>query len=243
MTNSVRGKAVSIVGAGPSIQNYKQTTEIIWPVGMMIFAMANKGHEIHRGIWLDDLWSNTQNWSWQAFCWLTVNWPFGERVKLLTGNGPWSHEDNWKSKGYKHIEQFNIEHVVDLFNTDYVNNSTAAAIVQAIIDEASEIHLHGVDFTPDPPGHEGAVGYTDRSAHRGCVEYWIAKAEMAGIKIVINAASNIMDMRYRHMRGFTCRGIVNERVMELPTTNQTIMKEWLAGKRYAHLFPEKNQTK
>lgn len=96
------------------------------------------------------------------------------------------HED------YPMLIPFPLKEVLDRYGSVYFNNTVAYAVAYAHYIGVEELYVFGVDFTW-PNVHEAESG-------RGCVEYWLGRAEANGMKVRVANGSTLMDSRNR-MKG------------------------------------------
>lgn len=87
------------------------------------------------------------------------------------------------------VKRFPIDEVVAAAGRDYFTSTVAYAVVYAALQpDVAEIGLWGIDLVHD-------TEYVDQ---RPCAEYWLAKAEDAGIKVTVHARSALMKARRRY---------------------------------------------
>lgn len=91
-------------------------------------------------------------------------------------------------KDYPALVEFPLEQVMNACSVqrDYLNSTVAYPLALAIAENATAISLYGADYT-FPNRHEAEKG-------RGCVEWWLARAETRGIKIGLPTDTSILDM-------------------------------------------------
>lgn len=90
---------------------------------------------------------------------------------------------------YPSARAFPIAEVVDQLGRDYFTSTVAYAIAYAqTLPDVGEIGLWGIDLC-----HSSE--YTDQ---RPCAEYWIARAEAAGVKITVAHGSALLKQRQRY---------------------------------------------
>jgi hypothetical protein len=87
------------------------------------------------------------------------------------------------------VRAFPIGYVIATLGRDYFTSTVAYAIAYAAtLPDVAEIGLWGIDLVHN-------TEYTDQ---RPCAEYWIAKAEAAGIDVTIHERSALLRQRYRY---------------------------------------------
>jgi hypothetical protein len=171
-------KTVSIVGMGASRDDYLAArivygdrTDVVWDQVWAINAMGG-AIVCDRVIHMDPL-------------------------SLMEGDARWDRlYALWKKHGtpvytsYPHPDMPNsvaypIREVVADLKFPYFNNTVAYAVALAIYEKFDTIGLFGCDFT-----------YADRHAAesgRACVEYWLARAKMSGINVMLADRTSIFD--------------------------------------------------
>lgn len=171
-------KTVSIVGMGNSRDDYLAArivygdrTDVVWDQVWAINAMGG-AIVCDRVIHMDPL-------------------------SLMQGDPRWDRlYALWKKQGtpvytsYPHPDMPNsvaypIREVVDELKFPYFNNTVAYAVALAIYEKFDTIGLFGCDFT-----------YADRHAAesgRACVEYWLGRAKMSGISVLLADRTSIFD--------------------------------------------------
>ena len=78
-----------------------------------------------------------------------------------------------------------LQEVIHKSGYAYFNNTVAYAIAYALIQDITDLHLYGIDFT-----HKD-VAFAE--AGRGCCEFWLALATTKGIKINVAHNSSLLD--------------------------------------------------
>lgn len=216
-------KKICIVGRGESIKFFWQSAQEIWGIKEAGIALLEKGYDVKRVYYLDHLDSIINGWEDTTYEQLTSEWkyPNTKLVTLQHTRIPWPH-----------IEFFDILAFIKKYNSDYINNSAAFAICDALMRGYEEIHLHGVDFMPDehfilvPRAHA-----KDKARHFGCTMYWIGRAE-GQVTFRINPMSRLADQSDMSTRGYRIRGVHGDGlVLSLPTTNQ---KRYLETRQNIH---------
>lgn len=87
------------------------------------------------------------------------------------------------------VQAFPIEDVVRKLGRDYFTSSVAYALAYALAqDDVAEIGLWGIDL----------VHSTEYADQRPCAEYWIGRAEAAGIKVTVHESSALLKSRGRY---------------------------------------------
>lgn len=86
-------------------------------------------------------------------------------------------------------EAFPLERVIKAFGRDYFTSTVAYCLAYALcLPDVGEIGLWGVDL----------VHSTEYGDQRPCAEYWIGRAEAAGIKVTIHEQSALLRQRGRY---------------------------------------------
>lgn len=119
------------------------------------------------------------------------------------------------------VVRFPLETVVARFGRDYFTSTVAYALTMAMIQPGvSEIGLWGVDL----------VHGTEWGDQRPCAEYWIGRAEAAGIKVTIHERSALLRQRGRY--GFEDTNPLAKELRELLTQQEDILVKGIeAGKQ------------
>jgi hypothetical protein len=87
------------------------------------------------------------------------------------------------------VRAFPLADVIDHFNRDYFTSTVAYAIAYAAsLPDVAELGLWGIDL----------AHASEYAAQRPCAEYWIAKAEAAGIVVTIHERSALLRQRHRY---------------------------------------------
>jgi hypothetical protein len=87
------------------------------------------------------------------------------------------------------VRAFPIDDVIAHLGRDYFTSTVAYAIAYAAtLPDVAEVGLWGIDL----------VHSTEYADQRPCAEYWIAKAEAAGIAVTIHERSALLKQRQRY---------------------------------------------
>lgn len=87
------------------------------------------------------------------------------------------------------VHRFPIEDLVATLGRDYFTSTVAYAIAFALAQaDVAEIALFGIDLTHG----------SEYEQQRPCAEYWVGRAEAAGIKVVIHEGSALLKQRHRY---------------------------------------------
>ena len=84
------------------------------------------------------------------------------------------------------VIEYPLQEVIHKSGYAYFNNTVSYAIAYAIIQDITDLHLYGIDFT-----HKD-VAFAE--AGRACCEFWLAIAISKKIKIHIAHSSSLLDM-------------------------------------------------
>lgn len=94
-----------------------------------------------------------------------------------------------ESPAFPAVRAFPLEAVVQKLGRDYFTSTVAYALTFALAcDDIAEIGLWGIDL----------AHHTEYSDQRPCAEYWIGRAEAAGLKVTIHEESALLTQRYRY---------------------------------------------
>ncbi len=170
-------KQVDILGRGFSARSYEPSGGDVFTINAMQFGYAKKfEQQPTKAFWMDhweDIASYAPGW-WEYLC--------KQKSPIIN---PAKHLDhNWIIE-YP-IKEY-ITHLLFKFpmiKFEYINNTTAYAMVAAICGDYDIIHLHGIDFSTDNLKREG---------ERACTEYWIAIAHAMDICVIVNEESHLLD--------------------------------------------------
>lgn len=105
-----------------------------------------------------------------------VEWLKTSKTPVMTSRG---HPD------YPALIEFPLEDALNILGNCYFNNTAAYAIAYAIMVEATDISLFGMDYTY-PNRHDAEKG-------RACVEFWLGVAHARGIRIGLPVSTTLMD--------------------------------------------------
>ena len=83
------------------------------------------------------------------------------------------------------VIEYPLQEVIHKSGYAYFNNTVAYAIAYALIQDITDLHLYGIDFT-----HKD-VAFAE--AGRACCEFWLAIAISKKIKIHIAHSSSLLD--------------------------------------------------
>lgn len=87
------------------------------------------------------------------------------------------------------VAAYPIEKIVGSLGRDYFTSTIAYALALALsLPDVAEVGLWGVDLIHD----------TEYSDQRPCAEYWIGRAEAAGIKVTVHQDSALLKQRARY---------------------------------------------
>lgn len=185
-----QGRDIAIVGSGPSAhRSLEKLDAAIWTVGSAWI----QHRTADLAIMMDDL----RGPAWD-----------GIRV-VIHGQREDSTREEWEevwrtcpvpiltSKAYPDLPQtveYPLHEILSAFGRTYFAESVAFAIAWAIYIKVASISFFGCDY-------DGA-----RPAERAGCEYWIGRAEAAGIKIRIGSGSQLLqtgpiDHKNRHIPG------------------------------------------
>ena len=84
------------------------------------------------------------------------------------------------------VIEYPLQEVIHKSGYAYFNNTVAYAIAYALIQDITDLHLYGIDFT-----HKD-VAFAE--AGRACCEFWLAIAISKKIKVHIAHSSSLLDM-------------------------------------------------
>ena len=185
-------KHVSIVGLGPSMDEYTNITrrqggrhrysDETWAINALgsviqcdkIFHMDDVRIQEIRAKALPE--SNTA---------AMMEWMRKTDIPVITSR---PHPD------YPALKSFPLVEVLNEFNTGYFNSTAAYAVAYAIWIGVEKISLFGVDFTY-PNAHDAEKG-------RACVEYWLGMASERGIRLVVPKTSTLLDALHSQAERF-----------------------------------------
>lgn len=85
----------------------------------------------------------------------------------------------WDLPNFKNLSRYPLQDIIDHFNSRYFANSIAYMLALAIYQGYTQIEMYGVD-------HSAQSEYV---LAKGCVEYWIGRAQQAGIKVLLPTKS------------------------------------------------------
>lgn len=92
---------------------------------------------------------------------------------------------------------FPIKEVVNVLGYAYFNNTTAYAVALAVYLRVRHLKLYGMDFTAD--GRDAKL-----EAGRACVEFWLGRATLQGMKVTIAKTSTLCDQSIgRRLYGYS----------------------------------------
>lgn len=182
----VAGKHIAIVGLGPSLEQYLEITkrlggrskfcDEVWAINALgdVFSCDLVFH-------MDDVRIQEIRAAAAPASNIAAMLPWMKRsqVPIVTSR---AHPD------YPALVEFPLEDVLNHLGYDYFNSTAAYAVGMAIHIGARKISLFGMDFTY-PNQHQAEKG-------RGCVEYWLGKAQERGIKIDVPKTSTLLDACY-----------------------------------------------
>lgn len=114
----------------------------------------------------------------------------GKRIDKLFSFDDWSKSYTDKQKKVATLvswrnyatENYPLEEIIKHFNTEYFNNTAAYMIALAIYLKYDKIRLYGIDHPIGSPWFEDRTG----------VEYWLGRAEEAGIKVEVAEGSQVL---------------------------------------------------
>tara|TARA_R100000544_G_scaffold35596_1_gene23056 strand:+ start:254 stop:991 length:738 start_codon:yes stop_codon:yes gene_type:complete len=86
----------------------------------------------------------------------------------------------------KNLVEFPLNEILKAFNCHYLNNTVAYAVAFALWNKVGTIKMFGVDFS-----YRGNLHFAESG--RACVEYWLSKAMVMGIKIEVASTSGLLD--------------------------------------------------
>ena len=86
----------------------------------------------------------------------------------------------------KNLVEFPLNEILKAFNCHYLNNTVAYAIAFALWNKVGTIKMFGIDFS-----YRGNLHFAESG--RACVEYWLSKAMVMGIKIEVASTSGLLD--------------------------------------------------
>jgi len=192
-----QGKHIAILGLGPSIDQYVETTKRlggrskfcneVWAINALgdVFACDLVFH-------MDDVRIQEIRAAARPASNIAAMLPWIKRspVPVVTSR---AHPD------YPPLVEFPLEDVLNNLGHDYFNSTAAYAVAFAIHIGASKISLFGIDYTL-PNQHQAEKG-------RACVEYWLGKAQERGIKIALPKTTTLMDAchgRPDRLYGYDC---------------------------------------
>lgn len=90
---------------------------------------------------------------------------------------------------YPSVQAFPVDAVAGALGRDYFTSTIAYALTFALTQpDIAEIALYGIDL----------VHSTEYSDQRPCAEYWIGRAEAAGVKVTIHEHSALLKQRGRY---------------------------------------------
>jgi len=214
-------KKLAIVGGGPSLSNYdnfyQSLVDEVWALKETMFKLEQHGFRVDMGWWIEDLEFNREKHPLEMY-----DEVMGDTVE------PWMHPYKvMVSRAYSipglgtpgfHV-RYPLQEVIKYHSTDYMNNLAPFAIAYAIYTQNyGEIHLHGVDCSKDVDQPKKIR----RWGHRACTEYWIGRAEGAGITVKINPISPMTDKLFQTLEGSRVRGILRSEIAKLPTTREPL---------------------
>ena len=176
-------KHVSIIGLGPSMDDYTSITrgrggrhkycDETWAINALgsvlqcdkIFHMDDVRIQEIRAKALPE--SNTA---------AMLEWMRKTNIPVITSR---PHPD------YPTLKPFPLADVLNEFDTGYFNSTAAYAVAYAIWIGVEKISLFGCDFTY-PNAHDAEKG-------RACVEFWLGMASERGIRLVVPKTSTLLD--------------------------------------------------
>ena len=181
-----KGKHIAILGLGPSLDQYVETTKRLggrhkfcdetWAINALgdVFACDLVFH-------MDDVRIQEVRAAARPDSNIAAMLPWlkTSAVPVVTSR---AHPD------YPPLVEFPLEDVLNNLGHDYFNSTAAYAVALAIHINAAKISLFGIDYTL-PNQHQAEKG-------RACVEYWLGKAQERGIKIALPKTTTLMDARH-----------------------------------------------
>uniref|UniRef100_A0A6M3LIN6 Uncharacterized protein n=1 Tax=viral metagenome TaxID=1070528 RepID=A0A6M3LIN6_9ZZZZ len=81
----------------------------------------------------------------------------------------------WDLEGFKNVSKYPLKEVIEHFNTRYFANSICWMLALALYKGYNHIEMYGVD-------HSAQSEYV---LAKGCVEYWIGRAQQSGVKVLL----------------------------------------------------------
>ncbi len=183
MSENTKEKHVVILGLGPSVDQYLDTTkrlggryryaDEVWCINAlggvfdcdMVFHMDDVRIQEIRAAARPD--SNIA---------AMLDWIRTSPVPVMTSR---AHPD------YPALVEFPLEEALNNLGHDYFNNTAAYAVAYAILSGATKITCFGMDYTYANTHHA--------EKGRACVEFWLGFAHANGIKVNLPEKTSLMD--------------------------------------------------
>lgn len=224
---------VSLVGTGRSLINYNSSFEIkdvpVWATPRAGLILLEKGYRVDYIFQIDDMEMkyrhftknkpefNFSNDTQELFDKMTHAWPFSKHTKLMLTRLP--------RVNYPHMNIMPMERLTQWAKTDFIIDSGSFMLACAMFYQAYEIDFHGFDFNPDHRNES-------REAQAECFGYWFGRATERGIKLNVNPACRLNNKFQYAQRGHRSRGMSNEIIKKLPTTNQVKFEAFYESKEF-----------
>jgi hypothetical protein len=179
--NDLEGKTVSIVALGPSAEAYYKMAEGYgnrFKLCDETWCINSNGNILacDKIFHMDDVRIQLQRAATNVKIRNMLEWMMNSPCPIYTSR---THPD------FPGLLEYPLEEVIRACGTCYFNNTMAYAVGFAIYKKVGQMNIYGADFTW-PNRHQAEQG-------RGCVEYWLGRAEQRGIKVFIPNISSLMD--------------------------------------------------
>ena len=181
--HKLRGKHVSILGMGPSIDDFTDFAKRFGGSHSFcdeVWGINNVGgvFQCDRVFHMDDVRVQERRAEAQPKSNIAnmLKWMRGHSGPIYT-----SHVD----PGYPGLVPYPVQDVIQDLGMVYFNSTVAWAVAFAIHARVGVISLFGLDFSYQH-SHKAERG-------RACVEFWLAAARARGIKINVSANTSLLD--------------------------------------------------